>query len=134
MNRGVAQAARNSGGEGGRACKAYLLAVSYARTCKKARYQDATIYDRSRRQLIPCYDEFYGIIPKLLPLEPPSIADTRRGQRVGDCAARRAVSAGALYAARYPPVIIVCNRCIFRERLPEPASRRICSRPNYRWV
>jgi tRNA (cmo5U34)-methyltransferase len=44
--------------------------------------QDASIYDRSRRQLIPCYDEFYGTIPKLLLFEPssaPAIADLGAG-------------------------------------------------------
>jgi tRNA (cmo5U34)-methyltransferase len=31
---------------------------------------DAQIYDRSRRQMVPCFDEFYGLAAGLIPFEP----------------------------------------------------------------
>jgi tRNA (cmo5U34)-methyltransferase len=31
---------------------------------------DALIYDRSRRQMVPCFDELYGIAAGLIPFSP----------------------------------------------------------------
>jgi tRNA (cmo5U34)-methyltransferase len=56
---------------------------------------DAQIYDRSRRQMVPCFDELYGLAAGLLPFEP------ERAFEVLDLGAGTGVLAQFI-AARFP--------------------------------